>query len=121
MGKFDKDYDINPLLESINAYQSIYRGCFEAHKSILPLMRKLKSEGKTLEKVYFVEKLDSEATDSPAKSTLGIDLEVILTALNKTKTISLAALELEITPGHLTHLIKNKGYKLSKRWDVVDL
>lgn len=121
MGRPKKEYDIEPILKVVNFYQSLHRGCFEAHKSMKTLFDTLKQRGQTLEKIYFFEKVEQAPANYPYKPTLDFDLDMILKALNKTKSISLAALELGTYAGHLHILIKVKGYKLSKKWEVVDL
>ena len=109
--------DIELLLKTINACQSIEKGCVEAKQSSSSLNTELKLRNKSLKKVFVVEKIAT----TPYKLVYNIDLEVILDTLNKTKSISLAELELGISQGYLHKLIKSKGYKLLKRWEIVDL
>ena len=117
MKELYKDYDIELILSSINACQSIQKGCDEAQKSISTLMTILKKRNQILKKEYFAEKINSK----PYTLVFDIDLKVILRTLNKTKNISLAELELGICEGYIRLLLKSKGYKLAKRWVIADL
>lgn len=115
------DSDILRILESINTKQSLDKGCAEVGIKFQSFLAKLQKIGQPLQLTYVLQHLETGISYSVDSPEIDAQLRAFLEALNEAKFVSQAALRFKLVDVQLKQIVREKGFKLLKKWVIVDI